>query len=154
MKQARACTHVPSNEMSRGPSRMAAHPLPLPKCDARKTHWSEVKQQKTHNKRQRRPWAMGAKPAQPAQPLATTRPGQRSGPPEGTRKKNLGNMSPFVSEKLEGKRKREQDGKKKEKMAERRQNPPALKAPRPQPPGTGMRGAGGVTSHPQLQTDL
>ena len=63
-------------------------------------------------------------------------------------------MSPFVSEKLEGKRKRGQDGKKKEKMAERRQNPPALKAPRPQPTGTGVREAGGVTSHPQLQTDL
>ena len=43
---------------------------------------------------------------------------------------------------------------KEEKMAEKRQNPPALKAPRPQPTGTGVREAGGVTSHPQLQTDL
>lgn len=84
-----AYVYMPSNKTSQGPSRMAAHLLPPPKRDARKTRWPEVEQQKINKKRQRRPRAMGAKLAQPAQPSATTTPGQRSGPPEGMRKKGL-----------------------------------------------------------------
>lgn len=93
-----AYVYMPSNETSQGPSRMAAQPLPLPKRDARKTHWSDVEQQKTNKKKAEAAMGHGSKAggACPALGHHHARPALRAS--RGNEEEGFGKMSPFVSE--------------------------------------------------------
>lgn len=70
----------PCSEGAQGACLPPAHPLPLPKCDTKETHCSEVTQQ----------------------PLATPRRGRPLGLSEGPRGKCWDSVSPFVLEQVQG----------------------------------------------------